>query len=169
MNWDAIGSVGEVIGAAAVLITLIYLAMQTNRARIATEAGNTLATVTLHSRWRNALLQNSDLATVAAKANRGEELSEEERIQFHVLCDELFIAASVTYANGVQSGSLHEISADAQYLIDLLEKIPGAVSEWDRARTVITAVSPEFVEMINARLKQTGLGAPPTIHNRGAM
>ena len=28
MNWDAIGSIGEIIGAAAVLITLIYLAMQ---------------------------------------------------------------------------------------------------------------------------------------------
>jgi hypothetical protein len=29
MNWDAIGSIAEVVGALAVLITLIYLAVQT--------------------------------------------------------------------------------------------------------------------------------------------
>jgi hypothetical protein len=28
MNWDAIGAIGEIVGALAVLITLIYLAMQ---------------------------------------------------------------------------------------------------------------------------------------------
>jgi hypothetical protein len=28
MDWDAIGAVGEIIGATAVFITLIYLAMQ---------------------------------------------------------------------------------------------------------------------------------------------
>jgi hypothetical protein len=28
MNWDAIGAIGEIVGAVAVLITLIYLAMQ---------------------------------------------------------------------------------------------------------------------------------------------
>ncbi len=29
MNWDAVGSIAEVVGAVAVLITLIYLAVQT--------------------------------------------------------------------------------------------------------------------------------------------
>jgi hypothetical protein len=29
MNWDAIGSIAEVVGALAVLFTLIYLAVQT--------------------------------------------------------------------------------------------------------------------------------------------
>ena len=28
MNWEAIGAIGEVIGAAAVVITLVYLAIQ---------------------------------------------------------------------------------------------------------------------------------------------
>jgi len=29
MNWDAIGAIGEIIGALAVVVTLIYLAIQT--------------------------------------------------------------------------------------------------------------------------------------------
>jgi len=28
MNWDALGAIGEIIGAAAVLVTLFYLAAQ---------------------------------------------------------------------------------------------------------------------------------------------
>ncbi len=47
MNWDAIGAIGEIVGAGAVVATLAYLAVQTRRARMATEAQNTLS-----SRWR---------------------------------------------------------------------------------------------------------------------
>jgi hypothetical protein len=40
MNWDAIGAVGELIGAIAVLITLVYLAVQIKAMR------------DLNKRWR---------------------------------------------------------------------------------------------------------------------
>ncbi len=93
MDLTQLANLGEFIGGVAVLVTLIYLAVQTSHAGVASVAGNALSTVTLHSRWRAALLQNDTLAAVAAKANRGGPLSPEEEIQFHVLCDELFIAA----------------------------------------------------------------------------
>ena len=35
MNWDAIGALGELLGATAVLITLIYLAVQVRQANSA--------------------------------------------------------------------------------------------------------------------------------------
>ena len=38
MNWEAIGAVGEIIGAVAVVITLAYLAVQVRHSREATEA-----------------------------------------------------------------------------------------------------------------------------------
>ena len=38
MNWDAIGAIGEIVGAIAVVITLLYLAHQT---RINTKAVKT--------------------------------------------------------------------------------------------------------------------------------
>ena len=38
MNWDAIGAVGEVIGALAVVATLFYLVIQVRQSRQATEA-----------------------------------------------------------------------------------------------------------------------------------
>ena len=36
MNWEAIGATGEVLGAAAVVVTLIYLAVQVRHAKAAT-------------------------------------------------------------------------------------------------------------------------------------
>ena len=37
MNWDAIGAVGEIVGALAVVVTLIYLAVQTRHSAAATQ------------------------------------------------------------------------------------------------------------------------------------
>jgi hypothetical protein len=38
MNWDAIGAIGELVGGAAVLVTLIYLAVQIRQANSAGSA-----------------------------------------------------------------------------------------------------------------------------------
>ena len=51
MNWDALGAIGELVGAAAVVISIIYLAIQI---RQNTESNKTLTT-------QNLVNQNSDL------------------------------------------------------------------------------------------------------------
>jgi hypothetical protein len=38
MNWEAVGAVGEILGAIAVLVTLIYLATQIKQHTLATRA-----------------------------------------------------------------------------------------------------------------------------------
>ena len=43
MNWEAIGAVGEILGAIAVVATLIYLAIQLRRNTEATQAGTAQA------------------------------------------------------------------------------------------------------------------------------
>jgi hypothetical protein len=40
INWEAAGAIGEILGAAAVVATLLYLARQTRLSREATEVGN---------------------------------------------------------------------------------------------------------------------------------
>ena len=48
MNWDAIGAIGEVLGAIAVFATLIYLAVQIRQNTLAIK-GQSIATATLIS------------------------------------------------------------------------------------------------------------------------
>ena len=50
MNWDAIGAVGEIVGAVAVIATLIYLAIQIkDSARAARSAAVTDATTAMQA------------------------------------------------------------------------------------------------------------------------
>ena len=43
MNWEAIGAIGEIVGALAVVLTLAYLALQVTTAKRATIDQNTLS------------------------------------------------------------------------------------------------------------------------------
>ncbi len=42
MNWEAIGAIGEIIGAMAVFLTLVYLALQIRQNTKAVQAGKQL-------------------------------------------------------------------------------------------------------------------------------
>ncbi len=72
MNWDAIGAVGEIVGAAAVVITLIYLAVQVRSARTATDANLVDRARDNSFECDRLLLEHAELWV---RANSGVELS----------------------------------------------------------------------------------------------
>jgi len=82
MNWEAIGAVGEIVGAGAVVVSLAYLAIQikaqNREARVASAHE-------IFEAFRNIALpfQNPDHAALMSKsANEGyRNLSEQERVQ----------------------------------------------------------------------------------------
>ena len=83
MNWEAIGAVGEVLGAAAVVVTLGYLAVQI---RQNSQAVKNSAAQTLLSEANESLRVASSAPTTARAVILGqtlfEELTEEGRAQF---------------------------------------------------------------------------------------
>jgi len=80
MNWEAIGAVGEIVGASAVLITLLYLAIQIKQARN-DQKMNAIRNSRLARREFSKFLADSAHATgILAKANRGEALEDDEQI-----------------------------------------------------------------------------------------
>ena len=56
MNWDAMGAIGEVVGAVAVVVTLAYLAVQIRRSDLSTRAATTQM---LLSKSSDLLIQNA--------------------------------------------------------------------------------------------------------------
>ena len=91
MNWEAIGAIGESIGAAAVVISLVYLAVQIRQSSAQTR----LNTKAMHARAYQDLLDlyatvhlnvstNTELRRVLLKGRDGglEGLSLEEQMQF---------------------------------------------------------------------------------------
>lgn len=78
MNWDAIGAVGETIGAIAVVATLIYLSTQIrqNNKLLSSDSRQTLVSNDLTS-----LISNVENSDVFAKLVSNELLSAEEQLR----------------------------------------------------------------------------------------
>ena len=86
MNWDAVGAIGQVVGAVLVGITLIYLALQLRQNTSALKSSTFLAISTLMGSTMEVLATHSDLAPLLIKAQSGlDELSAAERARFGFL------------------------------------------------------------------------------------
>lgn len=90
MNWDAIGAVGEIIGALAVIITLIYLSRQIRDGNRQAELNGMQHTIDGFNQWMDLIVQSKDTARLLIKGREGlSAVDEEERLQFeclHIRC-----------------------------------------------------------------------------------
>ena len=64
MNWDALGAVGEIVGAAAVLATLIYLARQVTHSVNLARAQQNKGLMDSYHGWNELIANNPAMAEV---------------------------------------------------------------------------------------------------------
>jgi hypothetical protein len=155
MNWDAIGAIGEIVGAIAVVATLLYVARQMRESRAAMERQATVGSASMHAQWRQTIMANTDLAKAIAKANKKEELEDEDVILLSTLADDLFVAGVAAYANITSSGSLHDAESELEYMAKILTANPGLKPHWVRFRYVVDAVSSEYGAGVDIYLAKT--------------
>ena len=89
MNWEAIGAIAELIGVLAVIVSLIYLAIQIKQNSDSTKAliRQEIATSILNN-ITGAVQSNERLQEVMRKALDGTELTEEEEFRWTVRSEE---------------------------------------------------------------------------------
>ncbi|NCF21179.1 MAG: hypothetical protein GWP63_23395 [Haliea sp.] len=93
MNWDAIGATGEVLGAIAVVVSLVYLAFQirqnTRQIDENTKAAQAAAfdsSIAHTFKARQAIAENSDVARIYLDgSNDPDSLSEEDRVRYRLI------------------------------------------------------------------------------------
>src|SRR4029077_1568985 len=86
MNWEAVGAIGQIVGAVLVGITLIYLAVQLRQNTSALKSSAFLAISTLMGSTMEVWATHSDLAALLIKAQAGlDEISPDERARFGFL------------------------------------------------------------------------------------
>ena len=94
MNWDAIGAIGEVVGAAAVVLSLLYVATQI---RENTSWNKRQALEKIIDRvidWSARLNENPEILKVYLEGLEGfEKLSAEDKHRYHYALFELFVAS----------------------------------------------------------------------------
>ena len=83
MNWDAIGAIGEIVGAIAVVATLLYLSAQIRQANRATRSESIQEATTAFNEINGWVVNDEQLARIFLVGSRDiDELSEEENVRF---------------------------------------------------------------------------------------
>ena len=91
MNWEAIGAVGEVGGAIAVVATLVYLARQIQSGTRAAAAATTWDASRLLAEYHGRMNQRPELASILFRGYAGPDgLDDQERMQFLAMTAEIF-------------------------------------------------------------------------------
>lgn len=155
MNWDAAGALGEIIGATAVVVSVVYLALQIRSARADSASAATYSVVEGFSRWRSTILENTDVAEALSKANRQATLTERELLQVRMVFDELLVLTIVHPSEVEVRGTGHS-PAILEYLEMMLEENPGLIQFWGRYRRIALRLSEDSVPAIDKIIARLG-------------
>jgi hypothetical protein len=83
MNWEAVGAIGESLGAFAVLITLIYLAIQIRYVRGQVESNTLEHIVSSLNDFAGRIAESDDLADIVIRGNRSySSLTDAEKYRY---------------------------------------------------------------------------------------
>ena len=135
MNWDAIGAVGEILGAVSVLITLMYLATQVNEAKRSTRAQIENAVL---SSWAEAVEKLGGTKERAELMLRGlnnySALVPEERLVFHTVLDSFVVEYQRQHNLYDDGGWEWKNRAEIENAVVMAIGSPGGKRWWDEAR-----------------------------------
>ena len=160
LNWDAIGAVGEIVGALAVVLSLAYLAVSirqntrqlseqnlSNRMGALTSVGNSF------SAFRTRVTSDSELSSLWTRGSQDlGKLSPEERARFDLLCVDLFWAWGMPWLyvqQGVLDANLWEFTKANLPLY----AGPG-VREWWSTSPHRAEYPTEFAEIVDVLLEE---------------
>ena len=152
MNWDAIGTVGEILGALAVVLSLGYVAVQI---RQNTEATKDLAAQHLtnaNSETNYLIATNDDLAKILQKGSKDRDsLAEHEQLRFNTLLFAIYNQFDFAYRRHL-AGKLEDASwKKIKYEIPVFLNLPGWLSWWHQDKS---RFSSEFVTFVDKLLSE---------------
>ena len=131
MNWDAIGAIGEILGAAAVVASLAYLAIQI---RLQNRESRVSTVIQQTEQW-NALLanvaQSGEAAAIWARGLRGDAFEEGERVRFFAIASSLLHIHEGLYLQRLDGRLDDRLWVGFQGRMDDLLATPGLRAFWD--------------------------------------
>ena len=165
MNWEAIGAVGEIIGATAVIATLIYLAIQVkDSARAARSAAITDATTAMQAFYQELGSSPQASGLFLGGMTNPESLSRETEFQFIMLVHSVFLGFQRSFFLA-QEGTLDVGLRDSiGTAVHAVSHLPGTRLYWRQRKSYF---QPEFVSWIEGLLDQEPLMDMDAYHGRG--
>lgn len=158
MNWEAVGAIGEIVGAAAVVVTLVFLAAQIRLSARATQESNKLeraAAIDRHAetigRWRARLTENRGLAELWQRATDNEALDAIDLLRLNNLWIEF---VNTQRSNYVRALTVSEQGLAQQAVTSVTVEIRRSdtfVALWEGIKPWNQLVSPEFTDQVDRR------------------
>ncbi len=104
MNWDAIGVIAEVVAAAGVIITLIYLAVQIRQSTIAANASSHHQLLVTQSSANRSITDNAEVCDLIDRGNKDfKSLTDAELIRLQFVMYEHFNQWWFAFSTGQKS------------------------------------------------------------------
>jgi len=146
MNWEAIGAIGEVVGAFAVVLTLVYLTMQVRQADLGIRASTYQHLLAERANVNMTISANGALANIVRRGFSGDELDPDERQRLHGVALQAFLlfnSAHRLYQSGVIDDDDWRTDAG---LIAAWKSWPGFSSWWPIQRHLF---NPTFADLVD--------------------
>ena len=151
MNWEAIGAVGEVLGALGVIATLGYLAFQIRQNTQSLHTESYARTLERAAAVQSKLSGDPILASILRRGGLDlRTLTPDERIQFNWTFYEMFGAFEFLFHQAKKGSLEDEIWARWSATMSWWLSIPGVESWWHAKPTPFTASFSSCVESILA-------------------
>ena len=135
LDWNAIGAIGEILGAFFVVVTLIYLAIQIRQNARAVEVSALRDTTANWNHWSELVATSPGLAEIVARGNRSYKgLPEADALRYGGYA-QMFFDNTESYLTLVR---VHKVEKDIDVLDEIVRRrlaAPGMTEWWDENRT----------------------------------
>lgn len=162
MSWEIAGSIGEVIGAIVLIVTIAYMALQTRHAKQATIDQNILARAKSVQDKMLVIAQNEELRMALIKNYGVVEFYERLALEQGVTIEE---ASQVDWANGYwfwvhwgQWASTHSANElrELENIIRTFYGVEGMRHTWNNSPWGKPILDPKFVSFVDNVLSKNG-------------
>jgi len=150
MNLDTLGSIGEAVGALAVLVSVVYLAIQLKQHTTQLKDAAMKASIDEFNAYRLVLFENEDAARIWAKGTKStQDFDEVEFLRFRSAVGHVLSSIWGLYLR-VQSGTIEAEMSYVDSLVDGLGTMEGVAEMWVNLKPTFP---PDFAEYIDQRFR----------------
>jgi hypothetical protein len=152
LNWEAIGAVGEIIGAAAVVLTLGYLARETRKNAQALDATSSREFASRMAEWHREAARDPEIKRILLKSLKPEfeDYSDAEWFEFRLLAVSLFRLYETSFNNmSLGLGNREESENHVRNARSVIDSFPAWRIFWEEEAGSGSFTS-SFTEAVNA-------------------
>lgn len=161
MNWEAVSAIGEIVGAIAVVTTLIILLIQVRQNTKSMDEANYLqksVAIDKHAEsigsWRSQFIGDENVANIWCSMRDGEDLSKLNRFRF----DNMWVNfVNIQRSNFVRANVVNEPGLARQAVLSVVVELAASekfLEGWKATRQWNQLVSSDFVEAVEEELKE---------------